>query len=252
MIDTTNLSEGEKCWRAYKLKCETSFKTRNGTIACKALPRPKHTGYKKPEYISEHEGRTASLFGLLYSYEYHSTAVPINRVDAFSVMLMLLCHDIGEIYTGDALDDGTAPHDRNRKIEQAVLEELYSYFPNSEQMLGIQNDFEDYSGEKIVQYAKMVDKAEAVAFQLFLKTKGIAGDVAKKSPPSQRDLRFAKILGTSAAIDVWTLHYRIATKNIQPDNFTYRLNEFLKAGFIDAYGHIPKCLTIDVANLELD
>ena len=172
------LSIGEKIWKAYKLKCETSYKCRNGYIELKATePLPFHDAYKKPEMIAEHEGRAAFLYGMykLYYGNVFGQEQTVEQEKADHVadilrMIFMLCHDVGEIKHGDIPDDGTEAHEVYRADEAEVMHELFSYFP--EDLQGLLRSwypcFEDYAGGKEIMLMKAIDKAEAVAFLAFV------------------------------------------------------------------------------------
>lgn len=249
-------------WDAYNMKCETSFIFRNGTLVCKVTePLELEYIYKKPEFVAEHEGRSAFLFALIAMYYGESLSLSsrpgsVDYEELFWYLTFLLCHDVGEINGGDTLDDGSNDHSEAQVGEDRVMKKLFSYFPGGvrRRMTQIRKGFEGYVGERGTQLAKAVDKAEAIAFMLYLKGKGVSGDIKLKNPPSKRDIRFAEILGTSQAIDVWCLHYRIATKHM-PRTIREPVDNFLAAGFRDAYCDSPKlplCMRIDVSNIELD
>lgn len=242
------------CWKAYKMKCETSFVTRNGIIACGVVKEPNVENlYEKPEFVSEHEGRSAFLYALLIAWCKENNGPDCLRKIESSDMFLLLCHDIGEILNGDALDDGSSPHDESRHDETKLFSEFCDYLPIGLD-LSIRHRygcFENYNGSLLTKFCKVVDKAEAIAFQLFLATKGFTGDIMKKEHPSGRDLRFGRLIGCNKSIDVWTLHFRVVTKGIE-EELLEPVTAFLNAGFLDAYGSIPTCMTIDVEDIPLD
>ena len=251
------MGRSKNIWHCYYTYCESSYCVRGGTIACGVLPKlQNHDGViydKKPEFVSEHMGRSAFLLGQILM-NYPELAKPETW---FSQMMFLLCHDAGEWKNGDILDDGSMGDNvallEARNEETEILDEMFCLFPDrySMQMCAMLPKFEGYTGTYEL-LDKMVEKADAILFQLFLRTKGIAGDVKLKKPePSERDLRLAEILGCSRSIDVWTLHYRIMTKNA-PKEYQEPLLKILKAAFLDAYRDIPKCMKIDVSDLELD
>lgn len=243
------LFQSKQIWRAYTYKCEMSFKTRNGTIACGVVPPLKLTDvYARPEFVAEHEGRSAFLLSVAYEW-YPNLADDREKLATVQFMLM---HDGGERKGGDKLDDGSRSHEEARTLEEATMRELFSCFPEERQfeLNRRYRDFEDYADE--MSFAKAMDKAEAVLWQIFLYKQGHVGYVTWKNPPSGRDLRFGKILGTYRAIDIWCLHYRVATKHCPWQSGTWLVNDVLRAAFLDVMGEIPYCMTIDVTDIPLD
>lgn len=251
------MSRSKSIWRNYYTYCESSYCVRGGTVACKVLPEFEvHDGFpydKKPEFVSEHMGRSAFLLGQILM-NYPDLTDPSTW---FTQLMFVLCHDAGEYKFGDILDDGSM--NGNAFLEEAkqeeieVLDEMFCNFPEryGMEMCNMLPLFENYAG-KMTLLDKMVEKLDAILFQLFLYSKGVSGDVKRKEPePSERDLRFAEILGCSRAIDVWTLHYRVSTKDA-PREYREPLKKVLKVAFQDVYRDIPLCMTIDVKNIALD
>ncbi len=237
-------------WRAYVHKAEMSYKTRNGTIACGVTSElDLSDAYSRPEFIAEHEGRSAFLFGMITSWQPYLMS-PEMRADR---MLFLLMHDAGELVGGDRLDDGSSEHsneDLSQLEKEAMLEMLFC-FPSWEhrRMTSIYDKFEEYRDSEV--FIKAIDKVEAVLWQLFLHMHGHTGYVTNKKCPSGRDLRFGEILGTYRAIDVWCLHYRVALKDVKYRSVQL-VDDVLKAAFMAVFGELPYCMTIDVTDISLD
>lgn len=251
------MGRSKRIWENYYTYCETSYIERGGTVACGVLPSLKTRDCfpydKKPEFVSEHQGRSAFLLGqILMNYPDLT-----DRSTWFLQLMFVLCHDVGEIRHGDILDDGSMLGDETmlemRRDEEALLDEFFCKFPErySLQMAEIAPLFEGYTGGYPL-LDKMVEKLDAILFQIFLYTKGVVGDVRRKQPhPSGRDLRFARIINSSRAIDVWAFHFRVATKG-SPDDYKKPLIKLLKIAFEQVYGYIPDCMTIDVSDVPLD
>lgn len=251
------MGRSKRIWENYYTYCGTSFIERGGTIACKVLPSLRSSDNfpfdKKPEFVSEHQGRSAFLLGQILM-NYPELTDPSTW---FLQMMFVLCHDVGEIKHGDLLDDGSMMDNdylqELRHDEEELLDDFFCNFPERYgiQMAEIAPLFEAYAGGYPL-LDKMVEKLDAILFQIFLYTKGVTGDVRRKQPqPSGRDLRFAKIIGTSRAIDVWAFHFRVATKDA-PHDYKKPLTKLLEVAFISIYGCLPKCMTIDVTDVPLD
>ena len=251
------MGRSKNIWRNYYTYCESSFCVRGGTVACKVLPDLKnYDGFpynKKPEFVSEHMGRSAFLLGQILM-NYPDLA---DQKTWFTQLMFLLCHDAGEWKNGDILDDGSMKGNAElieaRNEEAEILDDMFCNFPDryGMKMCDMLPKFESYSGTYEL-LDKMVEKVDAILFQLFLRTKGVAGDVKWKEPePSERDLRFGALINCTRAIDVWTLHYRVMTKNA-PKEYQEPLLKVLKVAFQDAYKDVPLCMTIDVTDIELD
>jgi len=182
---------------------------------------------------------------------------------------LVMTHDVGETVLGDQLDDGSGEHENSRDKELDYMRYFFSYYPEflSKDLetqfdifekygktddLALQQDLwdSDVAIDEIA-FAKAVDKAEAVAFQLFLYTKGSKGDIAHKNPPSKRDSRFARILGTARSPDIYALGYRVATKHLDKE-LLRPIDSFLKVAFEFTFDKVPDCMTIDVSDIELD
>lgn len=253
----------ENIWAAYKMKCETSFITRTGSIVCGATtPITIDDIYRKPEFVAEHEGRVAFLYTLIMLWHKQPFTVSSASVsESLRHVFWLLVHDVGEIASGDQPDDGSVGHNEARAAEDKIFNELFDFLPGEYRSWfeRTHENFESYGGTVETQFDKALDKVEAILYLLFLKEKGIEGDINKKTPPSRQDLKLANLLGTSNTIDIWCLHFRIATKGLNPKILDV-LDELLVAAFSDIYraeiiangDKLPKCLTMDVANLRLD
>lgn len=275
-----NQENWNKAWEAYCMECLTSFLVRRGLVACGLTNDANFEEiYRKPEFVSEHQGRSTNLYFLISSWYYYEKFLEpygcyeaLSRDDKDRIMLKLRnesidpwiafylsSHDIGEIRSGDALDDGTPEHEESRLIEYEVMSDYFSLLPPpmSKPAFVFREGFENYddSVTNLPLLAKAIDKVEAISFQLFLYTKGFVGDIMNKEPPSERDLRYAEILGTTRAADVWTMHYRVLFKNISPGTIE-PANLFLETAFRNAYcdlledRQLPKCLTVDVTNID--
>ncbi|MBQ3271394.1 HD domain-containing protein [Candidatus Saccharibacteria bacterium] len=251
------MGRSKRIWENYSMYCETSFIERGGTVACGVLPSLKTRDTfpydKKPEFVSEHQGRAAFLLGqILMNYPDLT-----DQKTWFLQLMFVLCHDVGEIKNGDILDDGSVVDDAElqamRREEEELLDDFFCNFPErySLQMAEIAPLFEDYVGGYPL-LDKMVEKLDAVLFQIFLYSKGVKGDVRRKKPhPSRRDMRFAEIIGSSSAIEVWAFHFRVAIKNA-PEDFCKPLIKLLKTAFELTYGFLPNCMLISVDNVDLD
>ncbi len=252
------MGRSKNIWHNYYTYCETSFVERGGTIACGVLPTLKRRGdtdiyNRKSELVSEHQGRSAFLLGQILM-NYPDLTDPATW---FSQLMFVLCHDVGEYRHGDLLDDGSLKANAEaisyREEELEILDEFFCNFPERYcmEMVEMLPQFEGYQGRAPL-LDKMVEKLDAILFQLFLYTKGACGNVKWKKPhPSGRDLRFAELINSPRAIDVWTLHYRVATKHA-PIEFRKPLSKILEVAFKEIYGVLPECMTIDVSDVVLD
>lgn len=238
----------QEIWRGYSYKCDMSYKTRNGTIACGVVDRLELVDpYSRPEFVAEHEGRSAYLLSLLYSWN----PVIADEHQQLENLQFMLMHDGGERIGGDALDDGSGERKAAQALEKRTMYELFECYPEARRprLMDQYKKFESYSSN--MAFPKAVDKIEAVLWQIYLYKHGRVGYVSWKRPPSGRDLRFGKILGTYRAMDVWCLHYRVVTWNL-PEDERELLDNVLKTAFRDACGKLPYCMTINVADIPLD
>lgn len=274
-MDTTE--NWKLAWQAYKMKCETSFLVRQGLVACGLVQDIDFENiYRKPEFVSEHEGRAAYLYCVIMLWQSFNDLIEpfggdyktmpkddkervehrlhFSSVDP-ALVFFLLAHDIGEIRCGDTLDDGSIMHELTRSEEAMTMDELFNRLPPSllSYFRELRLAFEGYDADSNVNAAfiKAVEKAEAIAFQLFLHEKGFDGDITLKKPPSERDLLYAEVLGTNTAADVWALHYRVAVKDIDPD-ILRPVTTFLQTAFLESYNCLPECMTIDISTLNVE
>lgn len=249
------MGRSSNIWSTYYTYCESSFCPRGGTVACKVLPpfkvRDNFPYNCKPEFVSEHMGRSAYLLGLfLMSYP------DLTDSDTWFLQVMFeLAHDAGEYKNGDMLDDDSISPEGLAAIKEEeihILEEMFLNYPGNYgmQMIDMLPKFEGYTGG-FPLFDKMVEKLDAILFQIFLYSKGIPGDIRWKEPkPSKRDLRFAKIIGSYRVCDVWAFHFRVATKHA-PLEYQKPLRKVLEVAFKSIYGTIPPCMTIDVTDVPL-
>lgn len=231
-------------WQAYKEYCETSYVMRNGTIACDVLkPWATDYTYLRAECVAEHQGRAAYLLGLVLMYFPH-----ISSKNAWFYEIMhMLSHDVGEVQYGDVLDDGSEEHEISREKEMTALDEHYDHYPEGykDVFRALHRNFEGMS-TSTETFDKLVDKAEAVLFVIFLLSKGTEGDVRMKSPrPSEQDLKYGGILGTYRTADVWCLHFRDIAKDVS-SMLVSPLFEVIKQAFLDVDGRIPLCCKVNV------
>lgn len=251
------MGRSKNIWRNYFTYCESSFVERGGTVACGVLPSLslyESFPYRaKPETTGEHMGRAAFLLGQVFM-NYPDIVKPEER---FEHIMFVLCHDVGEYQNGDILDDGSTFNNEvlavMRTEEMEIMDDFFCNFPDRYglKMVEILPQFESYTGGAPL-LDKMVEKLDAILFQLFLYTKGVVGDIKKKKPrPSGRDLRFAEIVGTTKALEVWAFHYRVATKDA-PEVYQKPLRKILETAFKETYGYLPSCMTIDVTDVPLN
>jgi 5'-deoxynucleotidase YfbR-like HD superfamily hydrolase len=241
----------------YFIYCESSFNQRNGTVACDVLPplclHEEYPYQAKPETTAEHMGRAAFLAGCFMMY-YPDVIAEEKR---FDYLMQVLTHDTGEYKNGDVLDDGSVLSDTLARAakdeEMEIMDEFYSDLPGKHGMrlVEITNDFESYRGEAL--FFKLIEKLDAVLFQIFLYTKGVSGDIRRKQPhPSKRDLRYAKIIDSTRAIDVWAFHLRLLARDFATEEYWKPVRKVLETAFCSVYGYLPSCMTVDVAGIPLD
>ena len=271
-----NQEHWDKAWEAYCMKCETSFLVRQGFVACGLTNDVDIEDiYRKPEFVSEHEGRAAFLYCLISVWQYFEDLVEPHggyyttlskndkeditlkmRHSSIDPMLVfyLLIHDVGEIYDGDKLDDGSAPHEEVLEDECAVMDQFFHLLPIPlfHSASGLHRMFEEYDDSRggLAAFIKAVDKVEAIAFQLFLQKHDHFGNIMYKKPPSERDQYYAEFLDTNLSADIYTLHYRYNFKHINPE-IIRPVNNFLEAAFRDVYGQIPDCMKVDPSRLKM-
>lgn len=240
----------------YFIYCESSFVERHGTVVCGVLPAltlyEDYPYQAKPETTAEHMGRATFLTGLIMMY--YPGIVPEEK--KFDYLMQQLTHDVGEYKNGDMLDDGSILHSqavqKAKDEEGALMEDFYKDLPDGQKFIEMMENFENYQGEEL--FLKLIEKLDAVLFQMFLYTKHICGDVRKKRPKaSKRDLRFAGIIESFRAVDVWAFHLRLLARDYAY-NFGHWLvlERILTAGFLRIYRDVPKCMLADLTGVPID
>lgn len=220
--------EYDKIWMSYMMQRRQALKPRSGICLAhlcttpggvidrrfwkidkkrlKQLPWSKRellAMLERPETVLEHSACLVRLISDLASW------FPDYIPEPEKTKKLAGAHDIGEIYIGDIADDGSPEHAKKEDQEQATfLEWLYTQ-PEAEweDLYQYYLEFQDHSTLR-GQILYLADKMEAVLGLLLYESYGLYGDVTKKRPPSEQDLEFAKIIGTTNATDVWAYHFK--------------------------------------------
>ena len=210
----------KKVWRAYKIYAATAFVSRKGFELVGMTPvddSPVDVAERfslRGESALEHQAKTAFLCSLFASefHNYFGRAAYLaqNLPSVWPLMTALLCHDVGEVKTGDIPDDGNALHGTKDAAELEVFKDL------------VRSGFEKEDADLLVDYFQMfqshddfegqamyaIDKLEAVLTQIFLEQYEVYGAITAKPLPTEQDRYFMNLIGTPCAADCWAAHLK--------------------------------------------
>ena len=201
-------------WKNFETMTELSYVLRKGFEVCgiytidvggpvKIFSDPEML--IRPESTAEHSARVANLLSeiMLWYPQY------FTKVDHFLVCKTALNHDIGEVEVGDVCDDGGRAHDLKADAEWKAVKAFYGHLPTKieAKMLDYHRQFEDCN-TLLGQMIKMADKVDAIGKLILFEQRGLKGNVYLKDPPSKRDVKFAKMIGTGNCTDVWARHLK--------------------------------------------
>jgi len=270
----------DKGWHAWCMECETFFLPRKGPMSWGIIGKYFYENdYRRPITVGEHASRSSWLHGLISILQYYEDQLePYGgyyntlserekrditlrmRRNSIDPMLnfYLSSHDIGEIHRGDQLaddsDDYKDTYEETLEDEYAVMDDFFHLLPTPlfHSASGLHHMFEELDDSKggIATYLRAIDKIEEIAFQLFLQTHGVFGNIHQKVKPSERDLYYAELLDTDISADIFTLYYRKDFEHISPE-IVKPANKFLEAGFRNVYGYIPECMKVNPSRLKI-
>lgn len=196
--------EFDKIWISYRMFKREAEVVRSGYYLCGIYPEPtEESAKRRSESDLEHSAGLAHLVSDMAVW------CPGLFPNPFLATKVAMAHDIGEIYIGDIADDGNRDHDVKDAEELEVFLEYVLNQPENiqDEILSYYEEFQTRSTPRgIVMY--IADKLEAVLQLLNYEFQGKYGDVRLKEPPSERDLKFAEIIGTSNSTDVWAYHFK--------------------------------------------
>lgn len=206
------LDAAKNLWKNFEAMTDLSYVLRKGFEVCGVYTINKGGSVRifselekltRPESTAEHSARVANLLSeiMLWYPQYFA------GVDRFLVLKTALNHDVGEIEVGDVIDDGGRAHDLKADAEWAAVKAFYNNLPadDRERMLDYHRQFED-ANTLLGQMIKMADKVDAIGKLILFEKRGLYGDIFHKDPPSERDVNFAREIGTGNCTDVWGRH----------------------------------------------
>ena len=245
---STLWSKYKRIWWFYYHASKTRFIKRTGRI--RHLVNEDFSEKQmllKPEDVAEHQNTTSILWAAII------TMFPtlFNMERAFFTTFLAAIHDVPEGMTGvDCADDGNPSHDAGKANERIQMEKAADLLSETahQEIMAMYDEFEKptESKDEMIVALKMVDKLDAILGLLADEKRGIFGAVSTLSiTPSERDLKRAEYLGTSAVPDNWMFGLRKLLEQtcLKPEVKKVILG-VAWAAFMDVrMGDVPYCLT---------
>lgn len=216
------MSEYKRIWEAYQLYAKTATVRRKGFELCgMTFPTANETldfGESfavRGESDLEHQAKVAWLLlaftgGENFLRDYFLSAI-LNRdgIGLWSLFAVALCHDIGEVETGDIPDDGNALHETKDETERRVFEEMSEiYSPEYFRREIARATFRCFQ-EKENNFGMLLftlDKLEAVLMQLLCEKYGCLGKTTAKPYATELDNYYMRETGSESSADCWAAH----------------------------------------------
>ena len=120
---------------------------------------------------------------------------------------MALCHDVGEVKSGDIPDDGSVLHSNKDEQERVIFGEAMQFLPSSYYASAqtgywhFQNK-DTHNGKAIY----VLDKLEAVLTLLFYEKHGCVGMLTAKNKLTEADRYYVYMTESEKAADCWAVH----------------------------------------------
>ena len=214
------MSLREKCeriWESYKLFASTAFVARKGfelvgLTRGTDLPLPVvETFERRGESGLEHQAKVAWLaVAFAENFPMFFGEMPLGpSYELFYKMIVVeLCHDVGEVATGDIPDDGNALHGTKDEREREVVASLMQVFRHNDKCLT--EMFQEFQNKntRAGQALYALDKIEAVLTLIFLEQYEHYGAMNEKPSVTEQDRHFMKLTHTSCATDCWAAHVK--------------------------------------------
>ena len=138
--------------------------------------------------------------------------------DVFKLLIRLLCdHELGELESGDIASDGTRDEKKKDESELEFVHTVYKRANSPLEYAGmIGTLFKDMQDKSTPTGNKgfLVDKGEAIDYNLFLETIGKTGWTNIKPNITQLDRSAYEITHDWRAADIWTCNMLITTPKL--------------------------------------
>lgn len=172
---------------------------------------------KRGESDLEHQAKVAWLCSVFVSNFPSYFGVPDGKylpADTWLLFVAALCHDSGEVLTGDVPDDGRYEHDLKAAQELDFFKDFVKAygFVDQEKLLTTFRHFQkrdSLDGKALFA----LDKVEFVLSAIFLEKQHLYGYIDHKMRVTPQDEYFMKETGSNSATDVWAAHLRAVVCN---------------------------------------
>ena len=233
-----------KIWEAYQLLSSTAAVPRKGAEVCgMTLPTPDEVPDVGDSFATrgesdlEHQAKTAWLALAFIGSRIGFFELPVADMAVWSLVTVALCHDVGEIESGDIVDDGNPLHDTKDEAELKIFKKMaFAFPPESCEMLvndyrRLQKKIDNGNGQALY----VADKLEAVLMQLFYEKHGCPGRITAKPNPTDSDKYYMEITGSDSSADCWAAHFCAHIRNF-PERIKEPARALLDAAVRDVRG----------------
>lgn len=216
----------QRIWEGYKVYASCASVIRKGfelmgaaVVTDDALDL-KSTFMRRSESILEHQAKVtwlASAFISNFPFFFGDKVAYNIPLEAWPLMIVALCHDVGESEMGDIPDDGNPLHDTKDDAELEVFKRFVSAYSFLERK-DLVETFKAFQRKDLqpAQALFALDKLEAVLTHMVLESCGIYGSVKAKENPTERDSQFAKLTGSELAADIWGAQMKTRFEGFPP------------------------------------
>lgn len=237
----------ERIWDGYKgIFARTAYVPRKGfesvgmTKETEALPPVVKTFKRRGESGLEHQAKVAwlaAVFADNFPRFFGDSSLDPSCDLFYSVFIVGLCHDVGEVTSGDVLDDGNALSGTKDETEREVFNSLMHVFRHSDARLAkIFKEFQDkstHAGKAL----HALDKIESILTLLFLEQFKHYGAMDNKPLMTDSDRHFVGATRTSCTTDCWAARVKSLTQGY-PKEITEPVFELLRVAVEDVRGEM--------------
>lgn len=210
------------------------------------------------ESVLEHQAKVAWLAAAFHSnftgYFFDNTDGPMSARN-FNYLIPVvvgLCHDVGELATGDVPDDGNPEHGTKDATEfETYLTMLESFMGDDwYEFRKVYREFQTKSSA-LGQAIYALDKVEAVLTNLLLESYGKCGSLEAKPTITGSDKYYMEQTGSDKPADCWGAHMCSLIREF-PNHILKPITELLRVAFCDVRGEVPDWLTKDILPFEAE
>ncbi len=203
----------KRIWNAYQIYATTAAVRRKGYELTgmtqetdDIVPDVVESFRLRGESDLEHQAKVAWLTSVFIKIFW-----PQIGADVWTILVVALCHDVGEIEVGDIPHDGNPLHDGKNQAERRVFEKMVNegFITPFERRCkdDLMKMFDDFQNQDNVGKAIFaLDKLEAALMQLMCEKHGCCGDLKFKENPTDQDRYFSELTGSEKTSDIWAAH----------------------------------------------